>query len=174
MCSAPPGSVGLARPKSSSFAPDLVIMTLLGFRSRWTTPALCAFSNACDLDSVTQHLIERQRTFSQLVGERLAFEKLHDQIVVAHVVKRADVRMIELRDGLCFTLEARLELRVLGEFGREHFDGHRSIQPRVAGLPHLPHPARPERRDDFVRPETGAGGDCHRVVARLYARSMPL
>ena len=28
----------LARPKSSSFVPDFVIMTLPGFRSRWTMP----------------------------------------------------------------------------------------------------------------------------------------
>ena len=36
----------LANPKSSSFAPELVKMTLLGFRSRWTTPPLCAAASA--------------------------------------------------------------------------------------------------------------------------------
>ena len=35
-----------ARPKSRSLAPDLVRMTLPGFRSRWTTPAACAAASA--------------------------------------------------------------------------------------------------------------------------------
>ena len=35
-----------ATPKSSSFAPLLVSMMLLGFRSRCTTPARCALSSA--------------------------------------------------------------------------------------------------------------------------------
>ena len=35
-----------ARPKSSSFAPDRVSITLPGFRSRWTMPARCARSSA--------------------------------------------------------------------------------------------------------------------------------
>src|SRR6185295_14673582 len=39
-------STSLARPKSRSFAPDFVIMMLAGFRSRWTTPCLCALSRA--------------------------------------------------------------------------------------------------------------------------------
>ena len=39
-------SAGLAKPKSSSFTPDFVSMMLPGFTSRWTTPALCAFSSA--------------------------------------------------------------------------------------------------------------------------------
>ena len=35
-----------ARPKSSSFAPLRVSMTLAGFRSRWITPCRCARSSA--------------------------------------------------------------------------------------------------------------------------------
>lgn len=35
-----------ARPKSSSFAPDLVIITFAGFKSRCTTPARCARCSA--------------------------------------------------------------------------------------------------------------------------------
>ena len=35
-----------ARPKSSSFTPDFVSITLPGFRSRWTIPCRCALSSA--------------------------------------------------------------------------------------------------------------------------------
>ena len=50
-CVAPSGGLKaaaplFARPKSSSFAPDFVIMMLPGFRSRWTIPARCALSSA--------------------------------------------------------------------------------------------------------------------------------
>ena len=36
----------LARPKSSSFAPAFVSITLPGLRSRWTSPARCAAASA--------------------------------------------------------------------------------------------------------------------------------
>ena len=35
-----------ARPKSRSFTPDFVSMTLPGFKSRWTIPCRCALSSA--------------------------------------------------------------------------------------------------------------------------------
>ena len=40
------GAIALARPKSSSFTPDFVIITLPGFRSRCTIPCRCALSSA--------------------------------------------------------------------------------------------------------------------------------
>ena len=39
-------TAALASPKSSSFAPARVSMTLPGFRSRWMMPARCAASSA--------------------------------------------------------------------------------------------------------------------------------
>ena len=41
----------LARPKSSSFAPDFVSMMFEGFKSRWITPVRCAFSSASAISS---------------------------------------------------------------------------------------------------------------------------
>ncbi len=38
-----------AKPKSSSFVPDLVSMTLPGLRSRCVTPFLCALSSASEI-----------------------------------------------------------------------------------------------------------------------------
>ena len=43
---APAVTSDLASPKSSSFTPDFVSMTLPGFRSRWTMPCRCALSRA--------------------------------------------------------------------------------------------------------------------------------
>ena len=66
-----------------------------------------------DLNREGQRLIERQRAFRQSLRERLAFEVLHDQIVdavlVADVVKRADVRMVERSDRFGFALEPLAE-----------------------------------------------------------------
>jgi hypothetical protein len=114
-----------------------------------------------DLDSVTQDLIERQRTFRRFVGERLAFEQLHDQEAVADVVERTDVRMAELRDRLRFALETDFQLRVGSEFGGQDFDGHAAVATGVARFEDLPPPTPPQRRNDFVRPETGTRRDRH-------------
>ena len=40
------GAIAFANPKSSSFTPDFVIITLPGFRSRCTIPCRCALSSA--------------------------------------------------------------------------------------------------------------------------------
>ena len=115
-----------------------------------------------DLNTGLNRLADRQRPAAQTIGERLTVEQLHHQKVVADVEERADVRMGELRDRFRLPLEADLELHVAGEFGRKNLDRHRPIQPRVPRPVHLPHPARPDRRDDLVRPKARAGSHCHR------------
>ena len=62
-----------------------------------------------DLNTVAQNLLERQRPFRQFVRQRFALEQLHHQVVLADVVQRADVRVIERRDRLRLTLEALRE-----------------------------------------------------------------
>ncbi len=64
-----PASSGLARPKSRSLAPDLVSITLPGFRSRCTTPARWAFSSAsANLDGDLQNLSGCESAFSKSLG----------------------------------------------------------------------------------------------------------
>jgi len=41
--------LSLAKPKSSSFAPDFVSMILPGFKSRWMTPWRWALSSASEI-----------------------------------------------------------------------------------------------------------------------------
>jgi hypothetical protein len=71
------------------------------------------------------------------------------------------MRVGQARDRLRFAVEARVERRVPGERRREDLDRDRPPQPRIAGLVHLAHPARAERRDDLVRTEAGTGGQRH-------------
>ena len=51
----------------------------------------------------------------QPIGQRLAFEILHhqevDTVLLADVVQRADVRMVQLRDGARFAIEALAQTR---------------------------------------------------------------
>ena len=55
------------------------------------------------LDGVAQNLIQRQRTFSQPVCQRLPFQVLHDQkmdsILLPDVVQDAYVGMVQAGDG---------------------------------------------------------------------------
>ena len=104
------GAIAFASPKSSSFTPDFVSITLPGFRSRCTIPCRCALSSASAISiAVAQRLLERQRPLRQPIRQRLALQVLHDQVLglalAAHVVERADVRVRELRDRLRLPLE---------------------------------------------------------------------
>jgi hypothetical protein len=46
----------------------------------------------------------------------------------------------------------------------QNLDGNFAAQPRIPCPIDLPHSTRAQRRDDFVRPETDAGGKCHGVL----------
>ncbi len=63
-----------------------------------------------DLDPKLEELIERQRPFSKLFGQRGALEIFHheeiDAICVADVVQDADVRMPQPGDGPCLAFES--------------------------------------------------------------------
>ena len=113
----------------------------------------------------------RKGASGQAIGQRLPVEELHDQIAVADVVERADVRMRELRDCFRFALESHPQLRVVRELGGQHFDRDVPFEPCIARLEHLSHAAGADGRDDFIGPEPGAGSDRHVRVRRLYGQS---
>ena len=58
-----------------------------------------------NLPRIFNGLFGRQRPF-----ERSAFDELHHEVVVADIVKLADIRMIQGRDGSRFALETFGEL----------------------------------------------------------------
>ena len=160
-------SAGRARPKSSSFAPARVIMTLPGFKSRCTIPRRCAASRAeADLHAVAQEVLHRQGSLREPLRERLAVDQLEHEVVqllapnrlAPDVVERADVGVVEGGDALRLALEARLELGVGGEVRGEELQGHVAIEAGVPGLVDLAHAAGPELRRDLVGPEPAGQG----------------
>ena len=69
--------------------------------------------------------------------------------------------MLERGNRAGLALEPRAPLRIGRHVGRQHFDGDRAIEPRVAGRVDFAHPARAERREDLVGAEARAGGESH-------------
>ena len=126
-----------------------------------------------DLDRNGERLADRDRALRQPIGERLAFEVLHDEVgcpgLFADVVQRTDMRMVELGNRAGFAIEALTRLRV-GRKGRwEDLDGDGAIEPRIAGFVHLSHSTRADQRQDLVRAESGSGLQRHRVESRDYS-----
>ncbi len=125
---APAVTSDLARPKSSSFTPDFVEHDVAGLQVPVDDALpMRLVERVGDLDAVAQDLLGRQRAFAEAVGERLALEVLHDEVVgvalAPDVVERADVRMRELRDRLRLALEAMARLLAGREVGGENLDG---------------------------------------------------
>src|SRR5687767_15790632 len=93
------------------------------------------------------------RSLGETVGQRLPLEVLHDEVLdlafPTDVMQRADVRVRELRDRLRLPLEALARLDRGRHVCRQDLDRHGPLEPRIARLVHLPHPARPERRQDL-------------------------
>jgi hypothetical protein len=114
-----------------------------------------------DLERVIHGLLLRDRSRVELPAQRLALQKLHDGVgdalLVAEVIDREDVRMGQGRDGLRFSLEPRERVGIRGDGRWQDLDGDVAIEFPVPRLPDLAHPARADRREDLVGPETGAG-----------------
>ena len=83
--------------------------------------------------------------------QRLALDVLHHEVVGPDVVQRANVRVIQLRDGSRFALEA------LAERAQVLLDCDDAIQASVAGFVDLAHAAGANGGEDLVRPESEAG-----------------
>jgi hypothetical protein len=118
-----------------------------------------------DLNRRVKSLVDRQRALRQALCQRLAVEKLHDEIrhasLIAHVVQRTDVWMIEARDAAGFAVESIAKLRVGGEHIGQDLDGHDPIQPRITRAIDFTHPARANRGDDIVWTEASAWSERH-------------
>ena len=84
----------------------------------------------------------------------VAIQKLHGDeslaVLLANVVNRADVGMVERGCSLGFALEAAECLRVAGHFVGQEFQAYKTVQPSVLGLVNHPHPAAAELFDNAV------------------------
>ena len=118
-----------------------------------------------DLPADTKRLFEGELAPGQTVGECLAFQELHDEVLglalTSHVVERADVRVRQLRDRLRLTLQTLARLGRRGQPRGQDLDRDLAAEPRVFGAVDLAHSARAERREDLVRAETGAVSQRH-------------
>ena len=69
-----------------------------------------------DLNCRLQRLLRLERPSSQTVRERLPFEVFEHEVVgavlMAHVIQRADMRMLKAGDGFGFALKPDFEIRV--------------------------------------------------------------
>jgi hypothetical protein len=99
-------------------------------------------------------VFERQPTFVKTGFESVPLQVLHDQIggaiLVADIVQHANVGMVKRGDGAGFLLETPLGCRVIRKVRRQDFDGYGPLQASVASTVHFAHPARTERRLNFV------------------------
>jgi hypothetical protein len=76
------GLVAFAKPKSISLAAARVSMMLPGLGSRWTMPCRCAEGKRLGNGNRNlQDFREREWPFAPSFRQRLAFEKLHPQIL---------------------------------------------------------------------------------------------
>ena len=107
-----------------------------------------------DVLAVAQHLVQRDRAARDPRLQRLALQQLHHHEllagVLADVVQRADVRMIERRDGARLAEEALHRLRLATRFLGQELDRDLAAQPQVLGGVDHAHAAAAERLLDSI------------------------
>ena len=102
-----------------------------------------------------RRLLRRKTSLAlQALPERLATDVLHDEIpaavVVAAVVHRDDVGVVEQRRRLRLDAEALDELVVVGEGRAQHLDGDLPAEAHVLGEEHVGHAAAAELRGQAI------------------------
>jgi hypothetical protein len=101
-----------------------------------------------------EDLARRETIGRDPAAERLALEALHHDeraaLVLADVVDRADVRVVERRGRLRLALEALASGLVLEVRFRQELHRHRAVKARVLGLVDDAHPAGAQPLDDAV------------------------
>ncbi len=119
--------------------------------------AMRFFQSIADFDPVFQNLRDRHRPFSKPIGQGLALQTLHHQVVhtvlMADVVERANIGMVQRRDGSRFALETLPGFGVFGKMLGKNLDCNGAVESRVPGAIHFAHSARPKRRLNLVRPK---------------------
>jgi hypothetical protein len=76
--------------------------------------------------------------------------------MLADIMERADVRVVQPGDGLRLTLEPGAAIRVGAQLGGQHFDGHTAVEPRVLRLVDLAHPARADGGLNLIGSQPGS------------------
>ena len=126
-----------------------------GLMSRWMMPAVCAASSASAIWMPTSSSVfEAQRTGGEPILQRRALQILHDDerspVLLADVVDRADVRVVQRRRRLRFAREPAQRLGIPRELFGDELERNGTAQPRIFGLVHDAHAAAAELLDDAV------------------------
>ena len=125
-----------------------------------------------DLPSDGQRLFHRKRPF-----QRFAFHQFHDNGVAFETINGGDIRMVQRGQCLRFALKPRQVVGVIGQRGRQDFDGHVAVELGVARAVDLAHPASAQRREDFVRAESVARSERHQLrldCTLEFRRALPV
>jgi len=84
-----------------------------------------------------------------------------DAILMADIMQRTDVGMIQGRYGASLAIETLPGIGIVRKMTRQDFDRDRAIEPRVTCAIHLAHAARAERRLNFIRAKFCARDQSH-------------
>jgi hypothetical protein len=126
---------------------------------------VCGRYAFCDLQRVRDGAARGQGSLTQTGTQRLAAQEFGDHeraaSLLAELKDRQNVGMRELRDAQSLAFEPHDGDRIGGERFPKDLDRHIAIEPRIAGSIHLAHAAGPERADDPVLTEAGAGRQRH-------------
>ena len=112
------------------------------------------FQTIRDLQSQVQDLLSAERSTIKNLPEVLAVEKLHgDECIarmLADVIERTNVGMVERRHRLRLSLKAVQPLWVSRKVLRQKFKRHKTMQAGVLGLIHHSHTAAAEFLNNFI------------------------
>jgi hypothetical protein len=113
-----------------------------------------SFKAIGNLQSQVEERFQRQRSSTHPGLQCLAFQKFHGDeglaILLADVVNRANVWVVQRGRGLGLLLKAGQSLRVAGQFVGQKLHGYETMQTRVFSFVDDTHPAATQFLDDAV------------------------
>ena len=126
-----------------------------GLMSRWTMFAVWAASSASAIWIPSRSTVSSSDwTGGEPILQRLALQILHGDerpsVLLADVVDRADVGMVQRRRGLRFAREAAQRLGITCQIFGDELERNGTMKPRILGFVHHAHPAAAELLDDAV------------------------
>src|SRR5260370_9872488 len=120
-----------------------------------------------DPDRQRERFAAREAAYGEPFPQGFPFEQLEHEVGTAvvdpEIMNREDVGVVELSRGPGFLLEAMEPPRFRGKGSRQHLDGDRAADPRVAGTIDLRKPPASERFDQLVASQQSSGRKRHGV-----------
>ena len=117
--------------------------------------AMRVVERAGDLVRVRQRQVQRQRPVRQSRGQRVALEVLHDEevdlVMTPDIVQRADVRVGQRSNRLCFAGKPGAHLLIERDAAGKNFDCHLTIETGVGAAEDFSHAPGAERAFNAVR-----------------------